>query len=324
MSVTKLAKLGIVIMDILLIRSLIMHDVIIIGGGPAGYTAALYSARAGLDTLVLEKLTAGGQMATTAAMENYPGFEEPINGSDLALRMERQARRFGAIVLFDTVTDLTLDTDVKVVKTENNSHQCKSVILCMGASPKTLGLPKEDLLKGSGVSYCAVCDGALFKGRTVAVVGGGDTAAEDALYLSRFCPKVYLVHRRDKLRASKSLQRELFNNNKIEFLWDSVVDEILGQFSVDGIRVRDLNTNRTTDLEAEGLFVAVGTTPNSSLVKGKVIFDDAGYIITDNKMQTNIPGVYAAGDIRSKYLRQVITAAADGAIAAYSAEQYIT
>ncbi len=301
-----------------------MHDVIIIGGGPAGYTAALYSARAGLDTLVLEKLTAGGQMATTAAMENYPGFEEPINGSDLALRMERQARRFGAIVLFDTVTDLTLDTDVKVVKTENNSHQCKSVILCMGASPKTLGLPKEDLLKGSGVSYCAVCDGALFKGRTVAVVGGGDTAAEDALYLSRFCPKVYLVHRRDKLRASKSLQRELFNNNKIEFLWDSVVDETLGQFSVDGIRVRDLNTNKTTDLEAEGLFVAIGTTPNSSLVNGKVIFDDAGYIITDNKMQTNIPGVYAAGDIRSKYLRQVITAAADGAIAAYSAEQYIT
>lgn len=300
-----------------------MHDVILISGGPAGYTAALYSARAGLDTLVIEKLVAGGQMATTAAMENYPGFEEPIDGSDLALKMEKQARRFGAIVMFDTVTDLELDSEIKVVRTENNAHQCKSVILCMGASPKTLGLPKEDMFRGSGVSYCAVCDGALFKGRAVAVVGGGDTAAEDALYLSRFCPKVYLIHRRDKLRASNVLQRELLNNKKIEFIWNSIVEEIIGQFGVDGIRIRDLITGKTTDLAVQGLFVAVGTTPNSSLAEGKIILDDTGYIITDEKMQTNIPGVYAAGDIRSKYLRQVITAAADGAIAAYSAEQYI-
>ncbi|NLK88002.1 MAG: thioredoxin-disulfide reductase [Clostridiaceae bacterium] len=301
-----------------------MHDVVIIGGGPAGYTAALYSARAGLDTLVLEKMAAGGQMATTAAMENYPGFEEPIDGSDLALKMERQARRFGAVVMFDTVTELILDSNVKIVRTENNSHQCRSVILCMGASPKKLGLPKEDEFMGSGVSYCAVCDGALFKGRTVAVVGGGDTAAEDVLYLSRFCPKVYLIHRKDKLRASKILQRELFNNKNVEFLWNSVIEEIIGQYGVDGLRVRDLITDKTKALEVEGLFVAIGTTPNSSLVKGKIILDDKGYIITDSKMQTNIPGVYAAGDIRSKYLRQVITAAADGAIAAYSAEHYIT
>jgi thioredoxin reductase (NADPH) len=300
-----------------------MHDVIIIGGGPAGYTAALYSARAGLDTLVLERMTAGGQMATTDSMENYPGFEEPINGSELALKMERQARRFGAVVMFDAVTELTLDSEVKIVRTENNSHQCKSVILCMGASPKTLGLPKEDLFRGSGISYCAVCDGALFKGRTVAVVGGGDTAAEDALYLSRFCPKVYLIHRRDKLRASRNLQKELFNNKKVEFLWSSVIDEIVGQYGVEGIRVRDLNTGKTKGLEAEGLFVAIGAAPNTTLVKGKLTLDDKGYILTDDKMQTNIPGVYAAGDIRSKYLRQVITAASDGAIAAYSAEHYI-
>lgn len=300
-----------------------MHDVVIIGGGPAGYTAALYSARAGLDTMVLERLTAGGQMATAISMENYPGFEEPIDGSDLALKMERQARRFGAVIMFDTVTELILDERVKVVKTENNSHQCRSVILCMGASPKRLGLPKEDMFRGSGVSYCAVCDGALFKGRTVAVVGGGDTAAEDALYLSRFCPKVYLIHRRDKLRASKTLQKELFNNKKVEFLWNSVAEEITGQYGVEGIRVRDLYTDKIKDLAVEGLFVAIGAAPNTSLVKGKVTLDDAGYIMTDDKMLTNIPGVYAAGDIRSKFLRQVITAAADGAVAAYSAEHYI-
>lgn len=301
-----------------------MHDVVIIGGGPAGYTAALYSARAGLDTLVLEKLAAGGQMASAYSMENYPGFEEPINGSDLALKMERQARRFGAVVMFDNVTELMLDEEVKIVKTENNSHQCKAVILCMGASPKTLGLPREDYFIGSGVSYCAVCDGALFKGRTVAVAGGGDTAAEDALYLSRFCPRVYLIHRRDKLRASRSLQKELYSSNKIEIIWNSVIEEIIGRYGVEGLRIRDLKTDESKELSAEGLFVAIGTTPNTSLVEGKVKLDDAGYIITDDKMQTNIPGVYAAGDIRSKYLRQVITAAADGAIAAYSAEHFIT
>ncbi len=301
-----------------------MHDVIIIGGGPAGYTAALYSARAGLDTLVLERMTAGGQMATTLSMENYPGFEEPIGGPDLALKMEKQARKFGAVVTFDTVTDLTLDTDIKVVKTENNTYHSKAVILCMGAAPKTLGLSKEDLFRGSGVSYCAICDGALFRDRTVAVVGGGDTAAEDALYLSRFCPRVYVIHRRDKLRASKILQKELFNNKKIEFIWDCVVDELIGQFGVEGIRVKNLKTDSTKTLEVDGLFVAIGLNPSTSLVKEKVSLDPDGYIVTDDKMLTSIPGVYAAGDIRSKFLRQVITAASDGAIAAYSAEHYIS
>jgi len=300
-----------------------MHDVIIIGGGPAGYSAALYSARAGLDTLVLEKMTAGGQMASALSMENYPGFEEPIGGPDLALKMEKQARKFGAVVTFDTVTDLDLDSEIKVVKTENRTYYSKAVILCMGASPRTLGLPKEDILTGAGVSYCAVCDGALFRGRTVAVVGGGDTAAEDVLYLSRFCPRVYLVHRRDKLRASKILQKDLFNNKKIEFIWDSVIDELIGQSGLEGIRVKNLITGEKRVLDVEGLFVAIGTTPNTSLVSGKVSLDADGYIITDEKMLTNIPGVFAAGDVRSKYLRQVITAASDGAVAAYSAEHYI-
>ncbi len=306
------------------IREIIsMHDVIIIGGGPAGYTAALYSARAGLDALVLEKMTPGGQMASTLSMENYPGFEEPIGGPDLALKMEKQARKFGAVVTFDTVVDLSLEGDIKIVKSEKNTYRSKTVILCMGASPKKLGLPKEDLLRGSGVSYCAVCDGALFKGHTVAVVGGGDTAAEDALYLSRFCPKVYLIHRRDRLRASKILQKELLNNKKVEFIWDSVVDELQGQFGVEGITVRNIKTGSTRTLDVSGLFVAIGLTPSTDLVKVKVTLDPDGYIVTDEKMQTNIPGVYAAGDIRSKILRQVITAASDGAVAAYSAEHYI-
>lgn len=300
-----------------------MHDIIIVGGGPAGYTSALYSARAKLDTMVIEKMFSGGQMATTLNMENYPGFEEPIGGPDLALRMENQARKFGTVVLNDEVLDLELDSKIKIVKTKDNSHQCKAVILCMGASPKVLGLPKEDLFRGSGVSYCAVCDGAFYKDRAVAVVGGGDTAAEDALYLSRFCPKIYIVHRRDKMRATKLLQEELANNKKVEFVWDSVVEEIIGQYGVEGIKVRNLKTNETKDLQVDGLFVAIGLTPNTSLVNGKVKLNESGYIITDEKMQTNIPGVFAAGDIRDKYLRQVITAASDGAIASYMAEHYI-
>ncbi|NLH95875.1 MAG: thioredoxin-disulfide reductase [Clostridiaceae bacterium] len=299
------------------------HDVIIIGGGPAGYTAALYSARAGLGTLVLEKLAPGGQMATTLSMENYPGFEEPISGPDLALRMENQARKFGAVVEYDTVTEVVTDGRLKTVRTPNNTYTCKAVILCMGASPKKLGLAGEEQLRGSGVSYCAVCDGALFRGREVAVVGGGDTAAENAIYLSRFCPKVRLIHRRDRLRATKVLQKELFSNKNIEIIWNSVVEELHGQFALEGITVRDLETGSRQKLDVDGLFISVGLTPGTSLVEGKVALDTEGYIITDERMRTNVPGVFAAGDIRSKVLRQVITAASDGAVAAYSAEQYI-
>ena len=300
-----------------------MHDVVIVGGGPAGYAAALYSARAKLDTLLIEKMFSGGQMATTNLMENYPGFEEPIGGPDLALRMEKQARKFGAVVVNDEVVGLDLEGNIKVIRTTNNSHQSRAVILCMGAYPRMLGLPREEEFRGAGVSYCAVCDGAFFKGREVAVVGGGDTAAENALYLSRFCPKVYLIHRRNTLRASVSLQEELYNNKKIEFIWNSVVEEIIGQFGVEAVRLKSLETNETTVLPVDGLFISIGLLPNTSLVQGKVLLNDQDYIVTDENMKTNIPGVYAAGDIRQKILRQVITAASDGATAAYMVEQYI-
>lgn len=301
-----------------------MYDVIIIGGGPAGYAAALYSSRAKFDTLVIEKMFTGGQMATTDVMENYPGFEEPIGGSDLALRMEKQARKFGTMVLNDEVMELDLASKIKVVKTRKNTYECKALILCMGAYPKMLGLAKEEKFRGAGVSYCAVCDGAFYKNKTVAIVGGGDTAAEDALYLARFCPKVYVIHRRDKMKATKILQDELCCNKKIEFLWDSVVEEIMGEFGVEGLKIRSLTTQETTELAVDGLFVAIGLNPNISLINGKVQQNKDGYIITDERMQTSIPGVFAAGDIRHKFLRQVITAAADGATASYSAELYIT
>lgn len=301
-----------------------MYDVIIIGGGPAGYTAALYSSRAKFDTLVIEKMFTGGQMATTDVMENYPGFEEPIGGSDLALRMEKQARKFGTVVLNDEVIELKLDSKIKVVRTRKNTYECKALILCMGAYPKMLGLDKEETFRGAGVSYCAVCDGAFYKGKTVAVVGGGDTAAEDALYLARFCPKIYIIHRREQMKATKILQDELCCNKKIEFLWNSEVEEIIGQYGVEGLKVRNIITRENTTLSVDGLFVAIGLNPNISLINGKVRQNKEGYIITDERMQTSIPGVYAAGDLRDKFLRQVITAAADGATASYSAELYIT
>lgn len=300
-----------------------MYDVIIIGGGPAGFTAALYSARAKRNTLLIEKRFSGGQMATTSMMENYPGFEEPISGPDLAFRMENHARKFGAATKNEDVIDLTLDTAVKTIKTQNNIYQSKAVILCMGALPKELGLDNEKRFKANGISYCATCDGAFYQDRVVAVIGGGDTAVEDALYLSRFCKKVYLVHRRDSLRAAKVLQDNLFNRKNVEFTWNSTVEDIKGKFDVEGVKVINIKTNETTDIAVDGVFVAVGNKPNTELVKSKVELNQAGYVITDDSMQTNIFGIYAAGDIREKPLRQVITAASDGAIAAFMADRYI-
>lgn len=300
-----------------------MHDVLIIGGGPAGFTAALYSARGKLDTLLIEKKFFGGQMATTSMMENYPGFEEAISGPDLAFRMENQAKRFGAKVVNEDVTELNLDTVIKTVKTQNGIYQGKAVILCMGASPRELGLENERRFKGNGVSYCATCDGAFYMDRVAAVIGGGDTAVEDALYLSRICKKVYLIHRKDTLRATRILQDALFNCRNVEFIWNSTVIDIMGKFDIEGLTIRNLKTDEISDLIVDGIFVAVGNTPNSELVKDKVELNKVGYIITDENMQTNIFGVYAAGDIREKPLRQVITAAADGATAAYMADRYI-
>ncbi|MFZ5988166.1 MAG: thioredoxin-disulfide reductase [Bacillota bacterium] len=301
-----------------------MYDVIIIGGGPAGFSAALYTARAKLETLLIERAFSGGQMATTNEMENYPGFEDPISGPDLAQHMENQAKRFGTKVINEDVIDLTLNQIIKTVKTKAGIYQSKVVILCMGASPKELGLPNERQLRGYGVSYCATCDGAFYKGMDVAVIGGGDTAAEDALFLTRFCNKVYLVHRRDKMRATKVIQDSVLNNKKIEIVWNSVVEEIIGDAQVSGIRIMNVKTKEPSKIEVSGLFVAIGNVPNTELAQDKVELSESGYVVTDENMQTNIFGVFAAGDIREKTLRQVITAASDGAIAAHMAERYIS
>lgn len=306
-----------------------MFDVIIVGGGPAGFTAALYSARAKLNTLLLERAYFGGQMAITSEVENYPGFET-IGGSEIADKMVKHAVKFGAKVYKEEVVELDLNNPVKRVITPKNTYEAHTVILCMGASPRELGLPKEKELIGSGVSYCATCDGAFFKDRTVAVVGGGNTAAEDVLYLARFCKQIYLIHRRDTMRATKIVADLVLNHPKVVTVWDSVVEEILGEFSVEGLRVRNLKTDEMTNLEVNGVFVAIGNVPNTELVQGKLLLAQGGYIKTDDAMRTwdasnnVLKGVFAAGDVREKQLRQVVTAASDGAAAAYSAEKYIT
>lgn len=301
-----------------------MYDIIIIGAGVAGLTAGLYGSRGGFKTLIIEKMFAGGQAATTYEIDNYPGFVETITGPDLAMNMEKHAKKFGVEITNEDVIEIDIDHPIKKVKTNKNIYEGKTLILAMGANPKKLGLEKEKEFVGAGVSYCATCDGAFYRDKTVAVVGGGDTAVEDALFLSRFCNKVYLIHRRDQLRAVKVLQDAAFANDKIEFVWNSVVEEIIGEQGVQGVVIKDQNTGETKELQLEGLFIAVGIQPNIELVKGKVEVNNNGYIITDEGMQTNKPGVYAAGDIREKFLRQLVTAASDGAVAAYAAERYVT
>lgn len=301
-----------------------MRDVIIIGGGPAGLTAALYSARAGLDTVIIEKAFAGGQMATTYSVENYPGFVEGINGAELAMKMEAHARQFGAEIMNETVKQVMPEGMIKTVKTENTVYQAKTVILAMGAYPNELGFEKEKMLRGRGVSYCATCDGAFYKDKTVAVVGGGNVAAEDALFLSRFCSKVYVIHRRESLRATGVIQEQMKKNNKIEFYWNTVVEDILGESQVTGLKLSNVKTHETREISVNGVFIAIGTSPDTELVKDKIEMNSAGYIITDDNMQTNLFGVYAAGDVREKLLKQIVTAVSDGAVAAYMAEKYIT
>lgn len=301
-----------------------MYDIIIIGGGPAGLNAALYATRGGMKTLLIEKLFCGGQASTTYEVENYIGFPSPISGPELMMEMEKHAKQFGAEIIYDTVNEVQLDNKTKTVVCSNNSYECKAVIICTGASPRTLGLENEDALRGSGVSYCATCDGAFYRQKNVAVVGGGDTALEDALFLANFCKKVYLVHRRDSFRASKVLVDKALDNNKIIPIYDSVITKInTEENTVVSLTIENNKTNKSKLIEINGLFVAVGTKPENVLFKNILDCDDNGYIFTDETMQTNIPGVYAAGDIRRKPLRQIITAAADGAIAANSAIDYI-
>ena len=299
------------------------YDVVIIGGGPAGYSAALYCTRAGLSTLVLEMLSAGGQMATTTQVENYPGFNEGIDGFDLAEKMLAGAERFGAVSEFAEVTALHLAENPKRIVTSDGEVLARAVILATGAVPKKLGLPGEDDLVGRGVAYCATCDGMYFKGKTVAVAGGGNSAAEDAKTLSQICKKVYLIHRRDTLRAEKVYLDPLENADNLEFIWNTQIDELLTDGKLTGLALTDRVTGTHRNLSCDGLFVAIGRDPNTALVKNQVELDAQGYIVADETTRTSVPGVFAAGDVRTKPLRQIVTAAADGAVSSKYVQEFL-
>ena len=301
-----------------------IYDVVIIGGGPGGYTAALYAARANLTVLLLEKLTPGGQMGTTDVIDNYPGFPEGINGFELAMQMKQGAERFGVETKLSEVLSVDLKGAVKQIRTADGTYQAKTVVLASGAHPRELGLAGERELRGRGVSYCATCDGMFYRGKTVVVVGGGNTAAADVLYLSKLCKKVYLVHRRDTLRASKVYLDPLQKAENVEFVWDSEVQEILQDGKVQGVLVRNKKSGEKTEFSCDGLFVAVGYLPNTGLFRSQVETDEAGYVLADETTRTSLPGVYAVGDLRRKPLRQVVTAAADGAVAAHFIEEYLS
>lgn len=300
-----------------------MKDIIIIGGGVAGLTAGMYAKRGGLDAILFEKMFPGGQASTTYMIENYPGFDEPISGPDFSMKMESHARRYGLEILYDEVKELELEGKVKKVVTDKETYECKALILAMGASPKTLGLEKEEQFRGRGVSYCATCDGAFYNGKEVAIVGGGDTATEDALFLAQYASKVYLIHRRDQLRASKILQQRVMEHEKIEILWDTVVESIIGEEQVEGLKVKNVKDNSTSELKIDGMFVAIGIKPNNELIKDKLNLNESGFVITDENMNVGIPGVFAIGDLRQKPVLQLVTAASDGAIGAIAAQRYI-
>ena len=300
-----------------------IYDMIVIGGGPGGYTAALYAARAGLSTLVLEKLSAGGQMALTSLIDNYPGFADGVDGFELGMQMQAGAERFGAKTELAEVLSLELDEKVKTVHTSEGAFYSKTVVLSTGATPRLLGVPKEKELTGKGVNYCAHCDGMFYRGKTVAVIGGGNTAAADALHLSRLCKKVYLVHRRDSLRATKIYHKPLIEAENVEFLWNSTVTELHSNEKLTGILIQNTLTGEEADIACDGVFVSIGRSPATDLVKGQLELDENGYVIADESTRTNLPGVFAVCDVRTKALRQIITAAADGAMAAHFADEYL-
>lgn len=300
-----------------------VYDIIIVGGGPAGYTAALYATRAGLDTLVLEKMSAGGQMAMTNQLDNYPGYEEGIDGFTLAQKMQKQAERFGAKSEYGEVLKMNLSAEPKIIETADEKFYSKTVVIATGANHRELGIENEESLLGRGVAYCASCDGMFYKGKTVAVVGGGNSAAADALLLSRVAKKVILIHRRDTLRATKIYHQPLMKTENIDFRWNSAVDEFLYDNKLTGVRLKDVNTGEKTDIPCDGVFISIGRKPATELVKDQLELDSNGYIVADETTKTNIPGVYAVGDVRTKPLRQVVTAVADGAVAVQMAEEYL-
>jgi len=308
-----------------------VYDTLVVGGGPAGYTAALYATRAGLDTLLLEKLSAGGQMTETAQIDNYPGFAEGVDGFSLGDAMKRGAERFGARTVQTEVLSMDLRAVPKRITTDTGELLAHTVILAMGAAHRHLGVEREQELVGKGVGYCAACDGMFYRGKTVAVVGGGNSAVADALLLSRICKKVYLIHRRAQLRATRVYHDALMKAENVTFLWDSRVVGLLSEKkgaaapfeALCGVTVEHVRSMERSELVVDGLFISVGRAPASSMVADQLTLDESGYIVADESTETNLPGVFVAGDVRTKAVRQIVTATADGAVAAHAAEEYL-
>ena len=299
------------------------YDLVIIGGGPAGLTAGLYASRARLNTVMIEKIVPGGQILVTDWIENYPGFPDGITGADLANKMSQQAEKFGLNIEYNEVISLDLSNQTKQIKLSDKTITTHSIIIATGASPRKLSVPGEDTFSGKGVSFCATCDGPFFKNKQIAAVGGGDTAVQESLFLTKFAKKVYLIHRRDQLRATKILQERAFANDKIEIIWDSVVTGIAGKNGVEKIILKNVKTQKDEGLPVDGCFIWIGITPNTEFLGNDVKIDASGFINVDSKMETSIPGVFAAGDVRQTPLRQIVTATGDAAIAAFSAGHYI-
>jgi thioredoxin reductase (NADPH) len=299
------------------------YDTIIIGGGPAGLSAGIYAMRSRLKAVLIEKFMPGGQMMVTDFIENFPGFPAGIGGPELSMAMAEQAQSLGLEIIASDCISADFSKEQKLVHTADGDFSAPTAIIASGATPRRLKVPGEDRLTGKGVSYCATCDGAFFKDKEIAVVGGGNTAIQDAVFLTRFAKKVTILHRRDALRATKILQERALRNPKVEIAWNTVVTEIKGGQKVEGLTVKNVKDASLDMLSVNGIFVLIGTDPNTEFLRGQVVMDPSGYIITNEEMETSVPGVYAAGDCRHKMLRQMVTAAADGAIAATSAEQYI-
>ncbi|UCC85581.1 MAG: thioredoxin-disulfide reductase [Anaerolineales bacterium] len=300
-----------------------VENVIIIGSGPAGLTAALYTARADLKPLVFTGNEIGGQVSITNEVENYPGFPDGLTGPELVDKFQKQAERFGARVEYAEVTEVDFDAHPFRIRSYDNEYQAKAIIIATGASPSKLGVPGETGFTGRGVSYCATCDGFFFQGREIVVVGGGDSALEEAVFLTKFASRVRVIHRRDQLRAGSTLQERAKRNQKIEFIWNTVVTEINGNGAVESVQVKDVNTGEVSTLEAEGVFIYIGHYPNSQLFKGKLKMDEEGYLIADRRTCTSVPGVFAAGEIADPIFRQVITSAGEGCKAAIQVERYL-